>query len=156
MGSYPIHHLLMLFATHRSQLLHIAQDSHLGSYLHELEVVECCSHARRVGIVGIDDEVVVGCLLQLRTVVGGGIVAQSLVDLGLAHTEVESDGDGCQHVEDIVTADELRLYLLPCASFGLPTEMQEWGAMVHPSQYLGRSCCLRTIGHLSHPLCQCH
>ena len=56
---------LMLVMAHAAKLLHVADDSHLVVGIDSLEVVQCRRHACRVGVVGVDDEAVAGCLLKL-------------------------------------------------------------------------------------------
>ena len=56
----------MLFLTHAAKFPHIAEDHHLGLLDSDaLEIVERSRHARRIGIIGIDDQPVVRGLLQL-------------------------------------------------------------------------------------------
>lgn len=49
----------VLFAAALAQFAHLAQNGHFGTHLHEFEVFECCSHGSGVGVVGINDELVV-------------------------------------------------------------------------------------------------
>ena len=60
---------LMLVVAHLSQFLHITYNHHFAFGFDVGEVAQCGSHARRVGIVGIYDESVVGSLLKLRAIV---------------------------------------------------------------------------------------
>ena len=60
---------LMLVVAHLSQFLHITYNHHFALGIDVGEVAQGGSHARRVGVVGINDESVVGCLLKLRAIV---------------------------------------------------------------------------------------
>ena len=53
----------MLLLRDVAKLAHHTQNSHLGRHLHELEIVDSRLHRGGVGIIGIDNEVV---LLRLR------------------------------------------------------------------------------------------
>ena len=135
--------LIALFA----QFTHLSDDGHLLWLIRPplppptqegnvdlTEIVEGSAHRGGVGVVGIDDEVVLLGDGHLRAVVRGNVFFQSCTDLLAVHAEVDAYGDGGQEVVDVVGADELRLHLMPlgAATFLLkhhqrfaPTELQE-------------------------------
>ena len=124
----------MFLITLIAQLAHLSDDGHLVFGLDEAEVVEGSVHRGGVGVVGIDDEVVLLGDGHLRAVVRGNVFFQSRTDLLAVHAKVDAYGDGGQKVVDIIGADELRLHLVPlrAATFLLehhqrlaPTELQE-------------------------------
>lgn len=120
-----IHYFLMLFGTVFAQLAHVAQDEHFVVGLHLVEVADGGAHAGGVGVVGIDDEGVVGRLLQLRAVVLRHVLLQGLVYLGRLNAEEASYGDGGQCVGKVVFADEVGLHFVALAVFsGFPGEGQ--------------------------------
>ena len=54
MGAFQtLYHLFMFFVADVSQFSHHAEDGHLGTHFHPLEIVKGRSHGSRVGIVGI-------------------------------------------------------------------------------------------------------
>ena len=44
------------------------------------------------------------------------------------YIEVQADGDGCEHIVDIVRADEMGLNLMPVETLGAPAELEKWCA----------------------------
>ena len=60
---------LVLVVAHLAQFLHVTYNHHFARGFNVGEVAQGGSHARRVGVVGIDDEAVVGSLLKLRAIV---------------------------------------------------------------------------------------
>ena len=72
-------------------------------------------------------------LRQLRAVVGGYIVFQRVVDLFERHVVDIANGNCSQHVVQIVSSDQMSLYLHPftlIVGVGIllaPAELQEWG-----------------------------
>ena len=145
-----VDHLLMLLAAHGSQFAHVAEDGHLGRYLHVAEVAQGSIHARGVGIVGIDDETVVGGDGELRTVVARYVARQGMVDLLLAYAEIQSDGCCRQHVVEVVASDKMCLHLMPFAVSVVPVHAQhgstgddlaagaEVGAVAHAVSHLAQ------------------
>ena len=108
-----VHNLLMFSQAHVSQLSHVAQDGHLFRHVHALEVGQRSLHARWVGVVGVYDELVVGRYLKLTAVVARHIPGQGMVVLFVGNAEVRPNGDGSEHVVEVVCADELCLHLVP-------------------------------------------
>ena len=76
-----LHHRHVLLVAALAQLAHVAQDRHLGRHLHEREVVERRRHRGGVGVVGVHHKVVAAGVGELRTVVGGHIVLNGVVNL---------------------------------------------------------------------------
>ena len=120
-----------------TQFTHLSDDGHLAGHLHPAEVVEGGLHRGGVGVIGVDDEVVLLCHRHLRAVVAGGVVLQGLAYLLSLHAEVDAHGDGSQQVVDVVGADEAGLHLVPLGAAALflechqglaPAELQEGGA----------------------------
>lgn len=108
-----VYNLLMFSQTHVAQLAHVAQDGHLFRHVHALEVGQRGLHARWVGVVSVYDELVVGRYLQLAAVVARHIPSQGMVNLFVGHAEMRPNGDGGEHVVEVVGADELCLHLVP-------------------------------------------
>ena len=91
-------------------------------------------HGGGVGIVGIDNEVVLLGDNHLRAVVCGDIFLQSCTDFLSIHAKVDTNGDGSKKVVDVVGSNKLCLNLMPlgAATFLFkghqwlsPTELQE-------------------------------
>ena len=59
------HELLVLFMTAVAQFAHLAKNDHLGFNVHQTEVVQGRAHRRGVGVVGINDKMVLFCHCQL-------------------------------------------------------------------------------------------
>ena len=125
----------MLFHTALAQLLHIAQHGHLVRHLHQAEILEGGTHTCGVGIVGIDDEVIVRGLSELRTVVARDIAFQSLTDGLCGHFEVTTYGNGRQGILHVVSAYEMRIYIV-VHPLVLPLERQERGARTELSAHV--------------------
>lgn len=129
-----VYDLLVFLGRGVAELAHITKDKHLVVYLHELEVVQGRFHARRVGIIGIDDEVVIFRSLQLTAVVAWCILLQSGVDLTGDDAEMAADGDGGEEVVEVIGADKFRLYLIGVVEgiMGIrPLEAEEGRATEH-------------------------
>ena len=109
----PLDHAHVLLMAAGAQLAHLAQDGHLGRYLHQAEVVECCCHRRRVGIVGVHHQVVVFGLGELRAVVRWHIVLECVAYLLRCDVEVQAHGHRGQHVVQIIAADEVCCHFVP-------------------------------------------
>lgn len=100
---------LVLFGTGCPQFAHIAQDGHFGRNLHVTVVGKGSHHAGRVGIVSIDDEVVVARFFELGTIVLWHIVAQSMIYLLGRDAKISADGSSSKGVVDVVRADKVGL-----------------------------------------------
>ena len=81
--------------------------------LHQTEVVNGGFHACGVGIVGIDNEVILRRHSHLRAVVMWRVVGKCAVDVVERHVVDVADGNGGEHVVKVIGADEFRLYLHP-------------------------------------------
>ena len=124
----------MLLVAFFAQLAHLSQDGHLLVGLNQTEVVEGGMHGRGVGVVGIDDEVVLFRHRHLTAVVRRRVLLKGGTDLLAVHAEVDAHGDGCQQVVDVIGTDELGLHLMPLGAASLfleghqglaPAELQE-------------------------------
>lgn len=142
---YVVCYALVLLVGGGSQFAHVAEDGHLVVYQHEGEIVYRRLHAGGVGVVGIHDERVALGHGELGAVVARDVVLESMAYLLGAHAETESDGDGCQHVGDIVCAYEVGLHAVGGAVG--PLEAEERGAANHPSHYVGMACGVGRVGH---------
>ena len=102
------HDALMLFATALAQFAHLAQNGHFGVHLHQAEVGERRCHRGGVGIIGINDEVIVHGFGELRTVVRRHIILQSLADAFGSNPKVQAHSYGGKHIVEVVAANEVR------------------------------------------------
>lgn len=120
----------VFLGTDVTQFAHVSEYGHLAVDLHVAEILYRGCHAGRVGVVGIDDEAVGGGDGELRAVVARHIVLQGTADVRRSDTEMETDGDGGQHVVHVVGSDEMGGDLMPpvACGLGLPTEAEERGA----------------------------
>ena len=141
----------MLFLRGSTQFAHVAQYQHLTGCFHIREVLEGSHHTRRIGIVGIDHQTVVGCLDKHRAVVGGHVVLQSLTNLFAVNIEIDAYGNGSQQVVDIVGANEVGLHFVPflrgtclleVGQRTAPAELQERVA----TDYLTRNAAVLLVG----------
>ena len=78
----------------------------------DLEVAEGGGHACRVGIVGINDESVVGCDGELAAVVGWGIFGQCCADVVGRYAEECADAGCSKGVVKVVAAYEFGLHFV--------------------------------------------
>ena len=122
--------LLMGFVARFAQLVHVAEDDGAGTIqrLDVEEVVQRRVHARGVGIVRIcDDLVATGGGDELRAAVAGGVAGEGFVDALGSYVEVETDGDRCESVGEVVVPDEVSLYatLLDAEGGAGPGEVKE-------------------------------
>ena len=85
-----------------AQFAHLSDDGHLVFGLDEAEVVEGSMHRGWVGIIGIHNQVVLLSNGHLTAVVRWDIILEGLTDLLAFHTEVDTYGDGCKQVVDVV------------------------------------------------------
>ena len=134
-GSFEIaYQLAVLLVAFLTQLAHLPEDDHLAGSLDEGEIVERSLHRGGVGVVGVDDEVVLLSDGHLRTVVRGCVFLKGGTYLLAVHAKVDAYGYGGQEVVDVIRSDETGLHLVPlCAAAFLlkhhqrlaPAELQE-------------------------------
>ena len=78
---------------------------------------------------------------HLRTVVRGDIVCQGMVYLLERNVVDIADGNGCQHIVEIVGSYQMRLHSLPFTLISslmvllAPAELQEGGTTYHLASY---------------------
>ena len=96
-----------------AQLAHLSEDGHLLVSLDKTEVVEGSMHRGGVGVIGIDDEVVLLRFCQLRTVVSGHIAFKGVINLLERNVVDIPYRDGCQHIVEIVGTNKMCLDSLP-------------------------------------------
>ena len=147
---------LVLVVAHFSQFLHITYNHHFALGIDVGEVAQGGSHARRVGVVGIDNEAVGCSLLKLRAIVGRHIGAQSLDDVVGRHAEVESDAHGSEHVGYVILAYQVGLRGVRSADGGAvvvsPGEVEHRRAAVYASAYPQIVVVLASVAHEVQPL----
>jgi len=71
------------------------------------EILDGGAHAGRIGIVGVEDDVVAIALDELRAAIGGGILFDAAGDAGIGNAEVFANSDGDQDIGQVVVADQL-------------------------------------------------
>lgn len=90
-----------------TQLTHAAEHDDLVVGMHVGEAAYGGLHAGGVGIVAVEQELVAGGGFELRTVVGRGVLLESLLDVEKFNLEETSDGEGGKGVGEIVAAEEV-------------------------------------------------
>ncbi len=133
-----LHDVAVLLAAALAQFAHLADDGHLRTYRHLAEVVERGLHRRRIGVVGIHNQVVAPRLHQLRAVVRRHVVLQRVANLFRLHGKLQSHGDGCQHVVQVVGTDEVCAHLIPLLL--LAALLQVKPVLAPAQSQVGRSC----------------
>ena len=139
--SQHINYLLVFLFRNIAQLTHLTDDNHLGRYLHQTEIVDGSLHTRGIGIVGIHHQVIMFRHRHLRTIVRRHIVSQGMVYLLERNVVDIADGNGCQHIVEIVGSYQMRLHGLPFTLISslmvlfAPAELQEGGTAYHLAPY---------------------
>ena len=126
------HDVAVLFVAALAEFAHLADNRHFRTHIHLMEILKREFHRGRIGIIGIDDEAVLGGFGELRTIVRGNLTLDGMADFLGLDGELQADGDGCQHIVDIIGADEMGLDVVPLRFFAaffkveavfLPTEV---------------------------------
>ena len=122
----------MFFMAALAQFFHIAQNDHLVRHFHPTKILQCRHHAGRIGIVGIHNQIIVGCRGELRTVVVWNIFFQCFRNQFFRYMEETSDSDGGKGIFKIVRAYQMSAYRVLSALM-FPLESEEWGTCPRPA-----------------------
>lgn len=108
-GGGAVHHGAVLVETGRAQLLHTTEQGNLMRSLKGIEIVEDDLHTAGRSIVTVEDERVAFGMADLRSVVGGKVSLQGLLDVEKVDAKKHAHSGSGHSVVKIIVAEEVRM-----------------------------------------------